>query len=63
MKYILMRDFSPVASGSERKIKEHLRKNNLMKCVLLWADMRKNVSIGIDGSLFWLRKEENDSHS
>jgi len=33
-----------------------------MKCVLLWADMKKNVSIGLDGSLFWLKKE-NDSNS
>ena len=57
-----MRDFFPVVSGSEKEIKNHLRKNNLMKCVLLWADMRKNVSIGIDGSLFWLKKE-NDSNS
>jgi len=57
-----MRDFFPVVSGSEKEIKKHLRKNNLMKCVLLWADMRKNVSIGIDGSLFWLKKE-NDSNS
>jgi len=62
MRFILMRDFFPVVSGSEKEIKNHLRKNNLMKCVLLWADMRKNVSIGIDGSLFWLKKE-NDSNS
>jgi hypothetical protein len=62
MKYILMRDFSPVVSGSERKIKKHLTKNNLMRCVLLWSEMKKNVSVGLDGSLFWLRKE-NDSHS
>ena len=57
-----MRDFFPVVSGSEKEIKNHLRKHNLMKCVLLWADMKKNVSIGLDGSLFWLRKE-NDSNS
>jgi len=62
MRFILMRDFFPVVSGSEKEIKNHLRKNNLMKCVLLWADMKKNVSIGIDGSLFWLKKE-NDSNS
>jgi len=62
MRFILMRDFFPVVSGSEKEIKNHLRKNNLMKCVLLWADMKKNVSIGLDGSLFWLKKE-NDSNS
>jgi len=63
MKYILMRDFSPVISGSESEVKEHLTKNNLVRCVLLWSEMKKNVSVGLDGSLFWLRKEKNDSNS
>ena len=63
MKYILMRDFSPVIRGSESEVKEHLTKNNLVRCVLLWSEMKKNVSVGLDGSLFWLRKEKNDSNS
>jgi len=63
MKYILMRDFSPVIHGSESEVKEHLTKNNLVRCVLLWSEMKKNVSVGLDGSLFWLRKEKNDSNS